>query len=204
MRQAATTRASSPSAQELDLVLFDKPDRRRFRRFKTASAVAAGANQEALVDLPRLGDTQSGKGLLDQATDGIGKLGMRHGARARKDVGITKHPSARIGARIGVRWRSTQAAQLSRLAEPEHLKDRRFRVVRLPMLAQSRREAMNDDMEVRIQDLAIDEIRELLLEAGAEITHEQAGQLAAFIANAGGCDKALEILTQLASQRDAA
>jgi hypothetical protein len=72
------------------------------------------------------------------------------------------------------------------------------------MLAQVQEQGMNDDMEVRIQDLAIDEIRELLLEAGAEITHEQAEQLAAFIANAGGCDEALEILTQLASQRDAA
>jgi hypothetical protein len=63
---------------------------------------------------------------------------------------------------------------------------------------------MQDDMEVRIQDLAIDEIRELLLEAGAEITQEQAEHLAAFIANVGSCEEALEILTQLSGQRDAA
>jgi hypothetical protein len=63
---------------------------------------------------------------------------------------------------------------------------------------------MMDDMEVRVQDLAIDEIRELLLEAGAEITHEQAEHLAAFIAEVGSCAEALEILSQLSGQRDAA
>ena len=63
---------------------------------------------------------------------------------------------------------------------------------------------MYDDMEVHAQDLAIDEIRELLLDAGADISMEQAEQLAAFIASAGGIEAALEVLGQVAQQRDAA
>jgi hypothetical protein len=63
---------------------------------------------------------------------------------------------------------------------------------------------MFDDMEVNAQDLAIDEIRELLLEAGADISHEQAEQLAAFISSAGGLEEALDVLVQLAEQPDAA
>ena len=63
---------------------------------------------------------------------------------------------------------------------------------------------MFDDMEVNAQDLAIDEIRELLLDAGADITLEQAEQLAAFIASAGGVEEALDVLSQLAQHRDAA
>lgn len=61
-----------------------------------------------------------------------------------------------------------------------------------------------DDMEVNIQDLAIDEIRELLMEAGAQITREQAEQLAQFITQSGGLDEALEAVQQLAEQRKAA
>lgn len=63
---------------------------------------------------------------------------------------------------------------------------------------------MLDDMEVNAQDLAIDEIRELLLDAGADISLDQAEQLAAFIGSAGGLDEALEVLSQLNQQRDAA
>jgi hypothetical protein len=63
---------------------------------------------------------------------------------------------------------------------------------------------MFDDMEVRAQDLAIDELHELLLEAGADVSLEQAEQLASFIAEAGGVDDALDILAELAEQSDAA
>ena len=63
---------------------------------------------------------------------------------------------------------------------------------------------MFDDMEVHAQDLAIDEIRELLLDAGADISLDQAEQLAAFIASAGGLEEALNVLGQLHHQRDAA
>jgi len=61
-----------------------------------------------------------------------------------------------------------------------------------------------DDMEVNIEDLAIDEIRELLLEAGAEISLEQAEQLARFITQSGGFEEALEAVQQFAGQRKAA
>jgi hypothetical protein len=61
-----------------------------------------------------------------------------------------------------------------------------------------------DDMEVGIEDLAIDEIRELLLEAGAEISAQQAEHLAHFIAQAGGLEEALDAMRQLSAQRKAA
>jgi hypothetical protein len=62
---------------------------------------------------------------------------------------------------------------------------------------------MLDDMEVQVQDLAIDEIRELLVEAGAAISLDQAEQLAAFVAQAGGLEQALELLSQVVESRAA-
>ncbi|MDX1948568.1 MAG: hypothetical protein SFU86_24490 [Pirellulaceae bacterium] len=61
---------------------------------------------------------------------------------------------------------------------------------------------MQDDMEVEAQDLAIDEIRELLIDAGTEISPEQAEHLAAFIVQAGGIEEALAILSQAGFPRD--
>ena len=61
---------------------------------------------------------------------------------------------------------------------------------------------MAEETQVNVQDLAGDEIRELLLEAGAEISQEQAEQIAAFISSAGGLNEALDALVQLAEQRD--
>lgn len=61
-----------------------------------------------------------------------------------------------------------------------------------------------DDIEISIEDLAIDEIRELLLDAGAEISLKQAEQLARFITQSGSIEDALEALQQLAHQRHAA
>lgn len=63
---------------------------------------------------------------------------------------------------------------------------------------------MQDDMEVEAQDLAIDEIRELLIEAGTDVSPEQAEQLAAFIVQAGGIEEALAILAQAGPHREAA
>ncbi len=63
---------------------------------------------------------------------------------------------------------------------------------------------LDDDMEVQVQDLAIDEIRELLVEAGAEISLDQAEQLATFVAQAGGIEEAVSLLSQLVARRDAA
>ncbi len=63
---------------------------------------------------------------------------------------------------------------------------------------------LDDDFDVELEDLAIDEIRELLLEAGAEVSDEQAEQLARFVAQAGGIQEALAALGQLAQHREAA
>jgi hypothetical protein len=63
---------------------------------------------------------------------------------------------------------------------------------------------LDDDMEVQVQDLAIDEIRELLVEAGAAISLDQAEQLATFVAQAGGIEEAVSLLSQLVARRDAA
>jgi hypothetical protein len=62
---------------------------------------------------------------------------------------------------------------------------------------------MDDDMEVQLQDLAADEIRELLVEAGANVSLEQVEQLAQFVAAAGGLDSALDVLAQLDQLRKA-
>ena len=63
---------------------------------------------------------------------------------------------------------------------------------------------MDDDFEVELEDLAVDEIRELLLEAGTELSGEQAEQLARFVAHTGGIQEALAALGQLAQHREAA
>jgi len=63
---------------------------------------------------------------------------------------------------------------------------------------------MMDDMDVQLQDLAIDEIRELLVDAGAAISMEQAEQLATFVAQAGGMEEAVDLLMQMSVRREAA
>jgi len=63
---------------------------------------------------------------------------------------------------------------------------------------------MDDDFEVEIEDLAIDEICELLQEQGAEISPEQAQQLAALVTAAGSIESALQLLDELAQERRAA
>ncbi len=63
---------------------------------------------------------------------------------------------------------------------------------------------LEDDMEIQVQDLAIDEIRELLVEAGAQISLDQAEQLAQFVAQAGGIEAAVALLSQLVERREAA
>lgn len=62
---------------------------------------------------------------------------------------------------------------------------------------------MEDDFEVTLEDLAIEELRELLLHAGAELTLEQAEQLARFVQQAGGLQAALEVLQQLLERKAA-
>jgi len=59
---------------------------------------------------------------------------------------------------------------------------------------------MDEELDVDLEDLALDEICELLSEAGAEISEEQAQQLARFVGEAGGLEEALAVLSQLAQQ----
>lgn len=56
---------------------------------------------------------------------------------------------------------------------------------------------MNDDLDVRLEDLADDEIQELLAESGLELAPEQIAQLAQFVAQAGGLEEARLVLDQL-------
>lgn len=56
---------------------------------------------------------------------------------------------------------------------------------------------MREEMDVRLQDLAIEEVRELLLEAGVEATYEQAAVLSAFVASIGDLDEALALLEEM-------
>lgn len=60
---------------------------------------------------------------------------------------------------------------------------------------------MDDELDVELQDLATEEIRELLAESGAEISPEQAEQLVQFVSQAGSIETALKLLSQLAQER---
>ena len=53
------------------------------------------------------------------------------------------------------------------------------------------------ELDVELQDLATDEVCELLAESGAEISPEQAQELARFVADSGGIEEALAALAQL-------
>jgi hypothetical protein len=67
----------------------------------------------------------------------------------------------------------------------------------------SHREITMDD-EIRIQDLATDEIRELLLEEGSELDEEQAAALKEFIAEIDGLENALAAVAMLSQLEEAA
>jgi hypothetical protein len=82
--------------------------------------------------------------------------------------------------------------------------DTGVRLAALMGIAGRRMFMTEDDFEVELEDLALDEIRELLLQAGAELTLEQAEQLARFVHQAGGLQSALEALQQLLDRREAA
>jgi hypothetical protein len=57
--------------------------------------------------------------------------------------------------------------------------------------------ADGDDNDIAIEDFAPEEICELVAELGAELSPEQAEQLARFVAQSGGIDEALAALRQL-------
>ena len=60
------------------------------------------------------------------------------------------------------------------------------------------------DDEIRIQDLAADEIRDLLLEEGREVDEQQAAALKDFIAEIGGLENALAAVAMLGDLEEAA
>jgi hypothetical protein len=57
---------------------------------------------------------------------------------------------------------------------------------------------------IRIQDLAADEIRELLTEEGSELDEQQAAALQEFISEIGGLENALSAIAMLSELEDAA
>jgi hypothetical protein len=63
---------------------------------------------------------------------------------------------------------------------------------------------MTMDDEVRIQDLAADEIRDLLLEEGSALDEQQAAALKEFIAEIGGLENALAAVAMLRDLEEAA
>jgi hypothetical protein len=60
-----------------------------------------------------------------------------------------------------------------------------------------------DDFDFALDDLAIDEVRELLLELGADVSQQQVEELARFVTQAGSVETALQIMSQLVQQRAA-
>ena len=64
-------------------------------------------------------------------------------------------------------------------------------------------EILMDD-EIRIQDLAADEIRELLLEEGSDLDDQQAADLKTFIDEIGGLENALAAFAMLDRLEEAA
>ena len=67
----------------------------------------------------------------------------------------------------------------------------------------SQREQGMDD-EIRIQDLAADEIRDLLLEEGSELDEQQAAAVKQFIQEIGGMENALAVIAMLNGLEEAA
>lgn len=60
------------------------------------------------------------------------------------------------------------------------------------------------DDEIEIQDLAADEIRELLLMDGSELSEQQAAALKQFIQDIGGMENALAAIAMLGELEEAA
>lgn len=60
------------------------------------------------------------------------------------------------------------------------------------------------DDEIRIQDLAADEIRELLLDEGSQLDEQQAAALKQFIEDIGGMENALAAVAMLGELEEAA
>lgn len=50
-----------------------------------------------------------------------------------------------------------------------------------------------------LSDMTADEVRELLAEEGAQVSDEQAALIARFVAQVGGLDEALSVLSELSA-----
>jgi hypothetical protein len=63
---------------------------------------------------------------------------------------------------------------------------------------------MEDEMEVRLEDLQLVEIQELLEENGIELGEQEITALTELVGQMGSLEEALEALSQLSSRQDAA
>ena len=63
---------------------------------------------------------------------------------------------------------------------------------------------MEEELEVRLEDLQLVEIQELLEEHGIALSEAEIADLAQFVKEAGGLEAALDILTQLQNRQEAA
>ena len=63
---------------------------------------------------------------------------------------------------------------------------------------------MEDEAEARLEDLQLVEIQEMLAENGIELEENKIAEIAHFVAEVGGLEKALEILAQLNDHDEAA
>ena len=63
---------------------------------------------------------------------------------------------------------------------------------------------MEEEIEVRLEDLQLVEIQELLEEHGIELGEEEIADLTRFVKEAGGIETALETLAHLANQKGVA
>ena len=63
---------------------------------------------------------------------------------------------------------------------------------------------MEEELEVRLEDLQLVEIQELLEEHGIELSEAEVADLAQFVKEAGGLEAALDVLAQLQNRPEAA
>lgn len=63
---------------------------------------------------------------------------------------------------------------------------------------------MDDKLDVRLQELHLEEIQELLADEGHDISLEQAQMIANFVVEVGGLDAAVHVLSELRQVRHAA
>ena len=63
---------------------------------------------------------------------------------------------------------------------------------------------MEEELEVRLEELQLVEIQELLEEHGIELSESEIADLAQFVKEAGGLEAALDVLAQLQNRQEVA